>query len=141
MSSTKYPPEEIEKIQEQIIRAIGFGLSPQQSAEVAGIHFHTLDKWMRENPQFKEKIHSIKSKQLEILSSKMYQLAAQGDFRALSYLLSNASNSPFRSDRINLTDEEIDAMEKIANFLMEQGGLIPTSELPIIPLIHKLPKK
>jgi hypothetical protein len=134
---SKIITSEIKEKYNLIIKAISFGLTFAQACQLASIHRNVGYSWLRADPDFKEEVESAKSKNMQDLSAQMHVLAKNGNYQALSFLLSKSPDSPFRDGAIHLTDEEIDAMERVMTYLCEVGGLLPIPDSDINPFLKK----
>jgi len=136
-----YTPEERKEKTALIVRALGFGLTFKQSCQLANLPYDTGKNWTEDYLEFREQVEAIKSKNLEDLSSQMHILAKNGNYQALSFLLSKSPESPFRDGATHLTDAEIDAMEQVMAYLCDNGGLLPVPDSNINPFLKKVENK
>jgi hypothetical protein len=126
---SSYSPEEIIALKTKALEAAKVGMLPVQAADYCGLSTVQLDTLLKEDAEFAGDFRKVRAEAVKEISGKMHNLAGQGNFQAMQFVLDRDPLSPFNEANA-LDPKQSDALQKLLVHLSNNNGLLPPVECP-----------
>lgn len=126
---SQYSEAEIALIKTAVLNSAAWGFRLDQSSKLVGMTARQLSTIIEEDPNFKTEYEKVRAEGIKDVAGKMHSMAKAGNFQAAAFILSRDETSPYRDSLMKVDPKELDALEKILQYLVDNNGLLPPPQL------------